>query len=265
MAAKHVEILGTDSEAVYRHALAALHRAGIEFLVGGTYGLESITGIVRHTKDLDIFVRPPDYERVAAALEKSGFQSTLTYPHWLGKAHWGDAFIDIIFSSGNGVATIDDEWFRHAAEAVLLGVPIMLCPPEETIWSKAFIMERERYDGADIAHIIRHSGPRLDWKRLLLRFGDHWRVLFSHLILFGYIYPAERAMIPDWVMFGLVRRMLAEIESQPADGLICRGTFLSRAQYIADISEWGYEDGRVASGGTMTPEDAACWSEQAES
>ena len=26
------------------------------------------------------------------------------------------------------------------------------------IWSKAFIMERERYDGADIAHLIWRAG-----------------------------------------------------------------------------------------------------------
>jgi len=41
------------------------------------------------------------------------------------------------------------------------------------IWSKAFIMERDRYDGADIAHIIRTCGKGLDWSRLLHRFGSH--------------------------------------------------------------------------------------------
>jgi hypothetical protein len=45
----------------------------------------------------------------------------------------------------------------------VLGVPVRLCPPEEIIWSKAFIMERERYDGADISHLIRACQGRLDW------------------------------------------------------------------------------------------------------
>jgi hypothetical protein len=58
---------------------------------------------------------------------------------------------------------------------------------EETIWSKAFVMERERYDGADIAHLLRASAERLDWHRLLERFDAHWPVLLSHLILFGFI------------------------------------------------------------------------------
>ena len=34
-------------------------------------------------------------------------------------------------------------------------MPGPLIPAEEMIWSKAFIMERERYDGADVAHILR--------------------------------------------------------------------------------------------------------------
>lgn len=53
-------------------------------------------------------------------------------------------------------------------------------------------MERERFDGADVAHIILKRGKRLDWGRLLSRFGEHWRVLLSHLILFDYIYPSEK-------------------------------------------------------------------------
>ncbi len=57
------------------------------------------------------------------------------------------------------------------------------------IWSKAFIMERERYDGADIAHLILACGRDLDWRRLLGRFGRRWRVLLSHLVLFGFVYP----------------------------------------------------------------------------
>lgn len=265
MAANHIEHLGTENEAAYRHALAVLARSGVEFLVGGTYGLEPLTGIVRQTKDLDIFVRPHDYETAVATLERAGFVSELTYPHWLGKVFWGETFIDVIFSSGNGVAIVDDEWFQHAGDAVLLGMPVRLCPAEETIWSKAFIMERERYDGADIAHILRHSGAHIDWQRLLRRFDGHWRVLFSHLTLFGYIYPSERAVVPDWLLFSLIRSMLSEIESEVGDSLVCRGTFLSRAQYRADVSEWGYIDARTINGGTMTLEDVAHWSADPQS
>jgi hypothetical protein len=253
-----------DNEAVYRHALSVLTRAGAEYLVGGTYGLEPLTGLSRRTRDLDIFVRPAHLPQVLEVLEGAGFAPELTYPHWLAKVFRGETFIDIIFSSGNGIAEIDDEWFSNAIDAELLGMPVRLCPPEETIWSKAFIMERERFDGADIVHIIRHSGSDMDWRRLMRRFGDHWRVLFSHLTLFGYVYPAERAIVPDWVMFDLMRRMLGEIESDPEETLVCRGTLLSRTQYRLDVSEWGYEDARTAEGGKLSECDAAHWSRLAE-
>jgi hypothetical protein len=52
------------------------------------------------------------------------------------------------------------------------------------IWQKAYVMERERFDGADIVHLLASCAPGIDWKRLMERFGPDWRVLMSHLILF---------------------------------------------------------------------------------
>ena len=45
-------------------------------------------------------------------------------------------------------------------------------------------MERERFDGADVAHIIRGWGHQMDWNRLIERYESHWRVLYTHLVLF---------------------------------------------------------------------------------
>jgi hypothetical protein len=63
------------------------------------------------------------------------------------------------------------KWFRHARSDQVLDVPVLIAPPEESIWSKAFIMERERYDGAEVAHLLRACAGRMDWQRLLQRFG----------------------------------------------------------------------------------------------
>ena len=75
-------------------------------------------------------------------------------------------------------------------------MPVQIAPAEETIWSKAFVMERERFDGADVAHLILGHGDKLDWQRLLERFGPHWRVLLAHLVLFGFIFPSARSRVP---------------------------------------------------------------------
>jgi hypothetical protein len=52
-----------------------------------------------------------------------------------------------------------------------LGWRVNVMAPEEMIWMKAFIQERERYDGADIAHLIRSCVEALDWRHLRARFG----------------------------------------------------------------------------------------------
>src|SRR3989442_5356390 len=192
-------VLRPDATAFYAAALTALTNARVPFLVGGAYALERYTGIARDTKDLDIFVRPEDCERALAAFAEAGFDTELTFPHWLGKARSGGEMVDVIFSSGNGCARVDDEWFRHAVDDQVLDVPVRLIPVEEMIWSKALIMERERYDGADVVHLLRARGADLDWPRVLRRFGPNWRGLLSHLILFGLGYPRHRDGLPHGV------------------------------------------------------------------
>ncbi|MBI3951265.1 MAG: hypothetical protein HY314_12520 [Acidobacteria bacterium] len=125
------------------------------------------------------------------------------------------------------------------------------------IWSKAYVMERERFDGADIIHLIRACGERLDWSRLLRRFGPHRRVLLSYLVLFGFVYPGEHSKIPGWVMKDLLRRMQNEMNDVPTTDRLCQGTLLSREQYLVDIVCWGYEDARLRPWGTLTPDQTA--------
>src|SRR5215213_5254979 len=238
------QVLDSDTRAFYCRALTRLQQSGVPFLVGGAYAFERYTGIARHTKDLDVFIRESDYQRALAALEQDGCRGEVPFPHWLAKAYCGEHFVDLIFSSGNGVAPVDDDWFTHAVDETVLGIPVKIVPPEEMIWQKALIMERERFDGADVAHLLRARGDRLDWDRLLRRFGQHWPVLLSHLILFGYIYPDEQAAIPTDVMRTLLGRHEALLMSPPhgdaaaspdgqdgADGPLCHGTVLSRTQY----------------------------------
>ena len=243
----------------YRQALQALHAAAVPFLVGGAYALAHYAGIVRHTKDLDIFVRPDDYVRTADVLQAAGYHLELSFPHWLGKAFCGDDCIDVIFSSGNGVATVDAQWFTHAMTGEVLGIAVSFCPAEEMLWSKSYIMERERYDGADIMHLLHARGAQFDWARLLYRFGPHWRVLLSHLILFGFVYPGEQALIPPWVMQELLRRLQHDIHMPPSANRVCQGTLLSRIQYLTAIEGWGYHDARLAPHGNMTAEAIAHW------
>jgi hypothetical protein len=246
-----------SASAFYVQALLQLSRSAIPFLVGGTFAFECYVHIERETKDLDLFVRPDDVRRTLDFFRERGYRVDLPFPHWLGKVHSGDHVIDLIFSSGNGVARMDDRWFEHAVPHEVLGLPLRLAPPEEMIWSKAFVQERERFDGADVLHLFRHLGPSIDWRRLLERFGPYWRVLFSHIVLYGFVYPDQRHRIPGWVVGELTRRFAAE-RSDPAN-LSCNGTLLSREQYQYDITYLGYHDARIAPVGQMTREEIDTW------
>jgi hypothetical protein len=252
-------IVSLDTAAVYQRALRLLMDGGVQFLLGGAYALAHYAGVVRPTKDLDLFVMPQDSERVLQVLAAGGFRVELTFPHWLGKAFSGDDFIDVIFSSGNAMAPVDREWFDHAVEVLVLDMPVRLCPAEETIWSKAWVMERERYDGADVAHLLRACAERLDWSRLLRRFDGNWRVLLSHVVLFGFIYPSERHKVPEWVIGELTSRLHAEATDDAKADHLCRGTLLSREQYLIDVEHWHYADARVTPLGNMSREDTDRW------
>jgi hypothetical protein len=243
----------------YKRVIQKLQTADVQFLVGGAFAFVRYTGIGRDTKDLDLFIRRSDWNRVTALLAEEGIVTELVFPHWLGKAFGGrerEFFVDLIFSGGNGIADVDDEWFAHAVPDESLGYPVKLMPLEEMVWSKAFIMERERFDGADVLHLVRAKQHEIDWPRLLSRFGEHWRVLLSHLVLFPYVYPNDPA--PLAVTGELLRSAINE-PAGAGDVRLCRGPLLSRSQYLVDVHEWNYVDGRLVPYGAMTPEEIAIW------
>jgi hypothetical protein len=257
MKACTARVVDESAEAFYADAMKRLDAAAIPFLIGGAFAFIKLTNIERDTKDLDVFVRPEDCRRVLDLFDAGGYQTELPFPHWLGKVHDGPHFIDVIFSSGNGIARVDDLWFTSAEPAQLFDRAVLLSPAEEMIWSKSFVQERERFDGADVLHIIRERGPALDWARLLMRFDQHWRVLLAHLVTFGYVYPAQRQHVPEWVMAELSRRLA--LEAADAKSRVCRGTLLSREQYLVDVEHFGYRDARLEPGGPMTPEQVDVW------
>src|SRR5205809_583615 len=220
----------------HRKSVAVLQAAEIPFLIGGAYVVEVYAGVSRSTKDFDLYIRPKHVKAALDALDGAGYETELTFPHWLAKAKYGGDMLDLIFRAGNGLCEVDDSWFERARDEELLGVPVKHCAPEEMIWMKAYIMERERFDGADIAHILRCCAEDIDWVHLVRRFGPDWRVLLSHLVLFGYIYPGERARIPAAIMEDLLTRLRSEARTAAPERL-CRGTLLSPRQYPVDVQK----------------------------
>ncbi|MGZ8711516.1 MAG: hypothetical protein ACXW28_14945 [Thermoanaerobaculia bacterium] len=257
-------IIDPASRDFYVRSMQLLKEANVPFLVGGAYALARYTGIERHTKDFDLFLKKDDFERATKALADAGYETELTYPHWIGKAYQGEDFVDLIFGAGNGVATVDDLWFEFAVPETVLGLKVGLIPAEEMIWSKGLIMERERFDGADVAHMIKNVGLDLDWKRLIGRYSTHWRGLYAHLVLYGFVYPSRRSNVPRWVMEEFASRLGEEVAQPDTDEKLCYGTIISRQQYLLDIDEWGFIDARLAPLGRMNEHEIAQWTKGIE-
>jgi hypothetical protein len=246
----------------YFDALNLLETANVPFLIGGAFAQSRYTKRYRETKDLDLIIRRADVPAAMAACEQAGYRTELTFPHWLAKIRDDQYVLDVVFSSGNGVLEVDEDWFTYAVDNELMGRPVKLCPVEELLWSKAFIQERERYDGNDVLHLLHARGAVLDWNRLLARFSEHWAILLGHLVLFMFVYPDRRGTIPKAVVDDLVDRF-QHMRPDPNNPL-CLGTLLSRQQYLFDIGRLGYADARVEPHGSMTPVEAEIWTDAIE-
>ena len=231
-----------EAEAFYIEALKLLADSGIPFLVSGTYAVTTYTGITRPTKDLDIFCKAGDYPRILAYFQERGYGIGVEDERWIAKLYDGKYFIDVIFSVRGGEVTINDEWFEDAPEVELYGTHVRITKPTQLIWSKMFMADRYRYDGADVAHVILKRHDEIDWRKLLSGMELHWEVLLTHLILFRYIYPSERDRVPRWIIDELVERLRAHLDMPAPEIRVCRGRLFSPRDYVTDIAEWGFAD-----------------------
>ena len=234
---------------------------GLEALVGGAYAMAHYTGIARDTKDFDLLLRPADVKAALRIWRRAGYTADFEFTHWLAKVRAGRACVDVIFRSGNGLATVDDSWFEEAREANIFGMRVRVAPPEELIWQKAYIMERERFDGADVAHLLASCAPVINWQRLIQLFEPDWRVLWSHLILFGFIFPSKRNFIPIDVVKEFNSRVVKEQNEPPPNDKHCNGTLLSRVQYLSDVTTGSLVDAREATRCHISPAELQRWTE----
>lgn len=231
-----------EAYSFYAEALNELNESEIPYLVAGAFAMFNYTGIYRDTKDLDIFCKPSDYPFILKKLEEKGYKVELTDARWLAKAFRGDYFIDIIFNSVNNIWHIDDTWFERSPSGDFSGVEVRFIPPEELVWSKIYVQNRERFDGADINHILLKYGHNLDWKRIANWLEPHWHILLAQLLQFQFVYPSEyQNIVPRWLFDELLDRARLQYELPSPQEKVCLGPVIDQTQYCVDIKEWNYK------------------------
>ena len=209
--------------------------------MAGAFALQKHTGIWRNTKDLDLFLPSQAVPQALRHLQEQGFVTEVCDPVWLAKAHRDGYYVDLITGMSNAVITVDQSWIDRGSPMTVLGVPTRVLAPEDLIASKLFVNFRERFDGADIVHVIHGTKGRLDWTRLRHLVGEHWELLLWELILFRYIYPSEQHYIPRQVWHLLLTDLQAQLES-PSPTPTFRGSLIDERMFAIDVHEWGLEN-----------------------
>jgi hypothetical protein len=226
----------------YREALQLLQESGAQYMLGGAFAIFHHTGIFRNTKDLDVFCPASEYPKILKYFASKGFHTELTDIRWLAKIFKGDYYIDILFDTPNSVCHIDDEWLQRAQQDDFMGFTIKILSPEELVWCKIYVQNRERFDGADINHVLLKQGKNLDWKWLARKMDLHWHLLLSQLLSFQFVYPSEfHSIIPKWLFDELLAKAAEQYELPAPVEKVCRGPVIDQTQYEIDIREWGYK------------------------
>jgi hypothetical protein len=230
-----------EQRALFCEVLEHMNRAGVPYVVSGAFALQKHTGIWRNTKDLDLFLPPQAVPEALRHLQEQGFETEVRDPVWLAKAHRDGFFVDLITGMSNAIITVDQSWIDRGSEAEVLGVPTRVLAAEELIASKLFVNFRERFDGADIAHVFYATAGRLDWRRLLHLVGDHWELLLWELILFRYVYPARQNFVPREIWGELLSRLHRDLDAPPRSTPF-RGSLIDEKMFAIDVKEWGMEN-----------------------
>lgn len=233
--------LPAKQEALFREVLAIFEKEKLPYAVAGAFALREYTGICRYTKDLDIFLSANNASQALQLLQAHGFECEVRDPVWLAKAHRDGFFVDLITGMSNGVLAVDASWIERSRPATVVGVETRVLAPEELLASKLFVIRRERFDGADIAHIVYHSRGKLQWDRVMQLTGTHWEILLWALLLFHYVYPGQAGYVPESLWRDLIGRLEREVLS-PDPNARFRGSLVDDKMFAIDVKEWGLDN-----------------------
>jgi hypothetical protein len=230
-----------QAEEFYSRVIELLLERKMPFMIGGTYAFSAYTGIERPTKDIDIKCAFEDYPTILKTFSDAGFKTEISEEQWIAKVYESDHsfFTDVIFAEKNGLAKIDQGWIKHARPGTVLGHTVKLEPIEDMISSKAFIQQKERFDGADVINLIYKYSDTIDWKFLSEKIEPHWEILFAHLVNFVFVYPSEKKALPKWLLSDYLKRAQKEFFEPCANRKLTRGLLIS-SQYEPAVTQWGF-------------------------
>lgn len=184
----------------YASVMRAAQKERIRFALGGGTVAALYAGRRHQAKDLDLYILPADRGRMIDAVRTAGivdYYEQRPYDRtWIFRGVRDGAIVDVMWQMANGRAEVDAAWLTNGPETKVMGLTLKLLPPEELIWSKIYVLQRERSDWPEVLNMLYVQGRRLDWNRLLERVGDDRPLLSSIVCLFAWICPGRAREFP---------------------------------------------------------------------
>lgn len=192
--------ISKDEWATYCSAMRAMRSAGIPFMLGGGFALAAFTGHWRDTKDIDFYVHPRDRHSAIIALSRAGFEDYYAQRpydrNWIYRSFKDNRIVDVIWSMANQRAQVDELWFEHGATMMIRGERLLVVPPEEYMWCKLYILQRDHCDWTDVFNLLYTSGTRIDWDHLLNRLENDFPLLQALLLVYRWLCPRYAQRLP---------------------------------------------------------------------
>lgn len=218
-AANWSERLPPEQRELYARVMGQARQRGLKFAIGGGFASNAYSGLWRNTKDLDLFVREADHERFVTLLSDLGLRDYYDQkPYdrsWIYRGCIGDQIVDIIWQMANHRAAVDEFWINCGPSMELEGEMFHVIPPEETLWTKLYVLQRERCDWPDALNLVGSVGPYLDWRRLMERVGEDAPLLSAVLSVFAWVCPHRARQLPEWLWSRLQLPAPANGEAKP--------------------------------------------------
>jgi hypothetical protein len=187
---------------LYRAVISEANARGIPFSIGGGLASKSYADRWNNSKDIDLYVRSADREALIEVSVKAGladYYDRKPYDrNWIYRSYRDDVIVDIIWAMANQRSTVDELWLT-GPQLQIDGLTIRLTPPEETLWSKLFVMQSDRCDWPAAWSMLYSIGPDLDWGHLLDRLGEDFPLLGGLLSVYKWICPDRARELPDWL------------------------------------------------------------------
>jgi hypothetical protein len=163
---------------------------------------------------MDCYVKPENrgqFINMLSRMKLRDIQAEYPYPpESIYRATNGDAIIEIIWAMQNQRAEVDDLWLERSEKISLDGLSIRVTSPEEIVWAKLYVINRQRCDWPDLLNLIFYCGHGMDWKHLLERLEEDTPLLAGSLSLLSWLAPAQLKEIPHWLLEELGIQVPAE-------------------------------------------------------